>query len=266
MYDPATGVTFDGVSADGTVNHNSGAESTIHGLLTMEALDAAPDVARLARESGRITYRDGQRLVEAESATLSGAAQVVTPPSAWTGESQWSGGAYVRTAPGGGLSWRLPADGQPRLVQPVADLVDGGAGELAFASGGSGLGVLRYGSGGPQGASPTPGALTPVTLPYPLPAGADRITATGSGGPGALDALLVQPLVCELVTGDGGHGVALLAGAATSARTADVPVPGTGTATVTSYDAAGRTRQVRVAATGTVPAVVLPGGFTIVTR
>ena len=41
-YDPATGVTFDGVAADGTVNHNSGAESTIHGLLTMLALDAHP--------------------------------------------------------------------------------------------------------------------------------------------------------------------------------------------------------------------------------
>ena len=45
-YDPATGVTFDGVAADGTVNHNSGAESTIHGLLTMLALDAHPGVAR----------------------------------------------------------------------------------------------------------------------------------------------------------------------------------------------------------------------------
>ena len=42
MYDPATGVTFDGVSADGTVNLNSGAESTIHGLLSMLTLDAHP--------------------------------------------------------------------------------------------------------------------------------------------------------------------------------------------------------------------------------
>ena len=48
-YDPATGVTFDGVAADGTVNQNSGAESTIHGLLTMLALDAHPDVRRIAQ-------------------------------------------------------------------------------------------------------------------------------------------------------------------------------------------------------------------------
>src|SRR5665648_404396 len=42
MYDPATGRTFDGLNADDTVNHNSGAESTIHGLLSMLALDARP--------------------------------------------------------------------------------------------------------------------------------------------------------------------------------------------------------------------------------
>ena len=35
---------FDGIAGDGTVNRNSGAESTIHGLLTMLALDAHPDV------------------------------------------------------------------------------------------------------------------------------------------------------------------------------------------------------------------------------
>ena len=49
-YDPATGITFDGVAADGTVNQNSGAESTIHGLLTMLALDAHPAAQRIAHD------------------------------------------------------------------------------------------------------------------------------------------------------------------------------------------------------------------------
>ncbi|MFG1955540.1 hypothetical protein [Micromonospora sp. NPDC048830] len=48
-YDPATGRSVDGVAGDSRVNRNSGAESTIHGLLTMLALDARPDVAALAR-------------------------------------------------------------------------------------------------------------------------------------------------------------------------------------------------------------------------
>jgi hypothetical protein len=266
MYDPATGVTYDGVNADGTVNHNSGAESTIHGLLTMEALDAAPDVARIAEASGHVVARDGQRVVEAEAATLTGAAQVVTPASAWTGESQWSGGAYVSTAPGATLRWSIPPADQPRIVAPIADLVDGGAGELDFTAGRAPLGTVRFGGGGAQGVSPAPGALTPVTLAGTLPAGAGEIAATASGGSGALDALLLQPLVSQLVTGSAGHGVALLASAAGTARTVTVALPGSGPATVTGYGADGRTRSVRVADGATVSVTVPAGGFAIVTR
>ena len=40
-YDPAAGTTVDTIEANGNVNHNSGAESTIHGLLTMLALHVA---------------------------------------------------------------------------------------------------------------------------------------------------------------------------------------------------------------------------------
>ena len=59
MYDPKTGVTFDGLEADGRINPNSGAESAIHGLLTMLALDAHPavpcagDVTHLGRQPRR---------------------------------------------------------------------------------------------------------------------------------------------------------------------------------------------------------------------
>ena len=52
---------------DGTVNRNSGAESTIHGLLSMQVLDAHPDLAALARASASIRTRDGLRIVEAEN-------------------------------------------------------------------------------------------------------------------------------------------------------------------------------------------------------
>ena len=57
-YNPAIGATDDGINANGTVNLNSGAESTIFGLLTMEALDANPDVAAIARASASERARD----------------------------------------------------------------------------------------------------------------------------------------------------------------------------------------------------------------
>ncbi|MEV4139769.1 hypothetical protein AB0J72_47360 [Dactylosporangium sp. NPDC049742] len=59
MYDPATGRTYDGVDIvdgsprqlgrRGVVHHDAGAESTIHGLLAMLALDADPHAAAVAR-------------------------------------------------------------------------------------------------------------------------------------------------------------------------------------------------------------------------
>ena len=67
-YDPATGETVDGISPDGGRNHNGGAESTIHGLLSMLALDAHPDVAAMARtaavQSARRQYDRAGRDVD----------------------------------------------------------------------------------------------------------------------------------------------------------------------------------------------------------
>ncbi len=41
MYDPASGRVYDGILASGRINANSGAESTIEGLLAMRSLDRA---------------------------------------------------------------------------------------------------------------------------------------------------------------------------------------------------------------------------------
>ena len=65
MYDPATGRTFDGISSAGEVNHNSGAESTIHGLLSMIALDQHPTSPQLARTADIVTG-EGTLTLEAE--------------------------------------------------------------------------------------------------------------------------------------------------------------------------------------------------------
>ena len=244
MYDPATGVTYDGVSASGDVNRNSGAESTIHGLLSMLALDAAPDVAATARASGVVTRRDGQRTVEAESGALTGAASVVTPPSAWTGESQWSGGAYVAVAAGSTVSWSLPAAAQPVQIAAIVNRVPGPGGVSVFGQ----LGAVRYGGGGAQGVSEAPGALLPIVVPRDLPTGATSLTATTTSGSGQLDALLLTPLVSTLVAGE----TTLLA--SVSDRTERRAVTGTATA----YDDRGRPAGTF---TGTVR--IPPGGFAI---
>ncbi len=106
-YDPSTGRTIDGISGDGVVNPNSGAESTIHGLLTMLALDAHPDVARAAQQA-TIVDRVGTTTLQAEDATTTGDARVVTPDPLWTGESLFGGSGYLALGAGATASLPVP--------------------------------------------------------------------------------------------------------------------------------------------------------------
>ena len=262
-YDPATGVTFDGVAPDGTVNRNSGAESTIHGLLTMLALDAHPAARRVA-ETASVRERVAPSVVQAEEGRLSGDATVVRPSSLWTGESQYGGSGYAVLRDGSTATYDLGAH-PAALLMPVADLQPGSTGVTTFTAGGR-LGDVRSGDVGPQGDSPAPGALLPVTLPGTLGAGPGTVTATTTGGETRLDALVVQPLVTRLVLGGDGHGTALLRSAATATEQAKVAVPGSGTADVWSYDGQGALVSHRTAAASTVPVSVAPGGFTLVRR
>src|SRR6266545_522750 len=272
MYDPASGRTFDGISPDRNVNHNSGAESTIHGLLSMLALDAQADVAARARLAGRRAQVTWQ-LVEAEAGQLTGSARVVTPPAAWTGESAWSGGSYVELGPGGQgtNTLTLPVSGR-YLLLPVFDRqqLPGGSVATRHALNGASAGVVDHGGAGAQGVTPTPGYLTVGTTPA-APAAAAGPAAllsvhVGDGAVARLDAVLVQPEVEWLVLGGGGGGQALLRSFARSPRTQAITLEGTGPTTALAYDQRGRLVATATSASGTVAAPVAPDGFTVVTR
>jgi len=266
-YDPTTGRTVDGIEGDGRVNPNAGAESTIHGLLSMLALDANPDVSMIAR-TAVISERVGSTTVEAEDAQLAGSAAVVTPASTWTGESQYGGSGYVGLGDGGSATLTIPA-GSTRLVLPVVDLQPGSTAVTTFHSGAQVLGVVRSGEIGAQGVSPTPGALLPVTLQVTLPAGATSITATttASGGDTArLDSVMLEPLISRYILGGGDHGTAVLRSASRATESTTIVLPGIGTARVFAYDGTGHLVSQGSSNASTVPVSVRAGGFTIVRR
>ena len=267
MYDPATGVTYDGISGNGSVNHNSGAESTIHGLLAMLALDAHPDVAALAR-TATITQRTGTTTVEAEQSALSGGAHAVVPPSLWTGEALYSGTGYAASPDGGRVSFTLPA-GRASLVLPVFDLQPGSSAVTTFTAGDRALGQVRSGAIGPQGDSPAPGALLPVTLPGTIPTGTTQLSATtvASGGDEArLDAIMLVPLVSQLVLAGDGHATAVLSSKSRRIEHAQVTLAGSGPALIETYDGSGRLVSSSSSPARTVPVTVPPGGFTYLRR
>jgi hypothetical protein len=266
-YNPVTGRTVDGIEANGSVNHNAGAESTIHGLLSMLALDANPDVSTIARTAG-ISERIGTTTVQAEGAQLAGAATAVTPASTWTGESQFGGTGYVGIGDGGSATMTVPA-GSSRLVLPVFDLQPGSTAVTTFRSGTQVLGVVRSGAVGAQGVSSVQGALLPVTLQVTLPAGATSITATtkASGGDVArLDALMIEPLVSRYVLGGDGHATAVLRSASLATESTVVVLPGSGRARIYAYNGNGQLTSQGSSRAATVPVTVRAGGFTIVRR
>jgi hypothetical protein len=267
MYFPATGVTFDGLEADGRVNQNSGAESTIMGLLSMLALDAHPDVAALATSRNDWVGQLSWKLLEAEAGALRGAARVVTPASAWTGESQWSGGRYVELLPGSRVTVTatLPEAGRYRVL-PVFDRQEAPLDSigLRFKLDNVPLGIVWQGGAGAQGVSTTSGYLDigNVGSDRLLPAGAtDLVSAyVGDGRAVRLDALLIQPEIERLLLEGTGGRQGLLHSWATVRRVTTVDA-GTGGMTAFAYFADGRLAET-VSGTGMLAVPVEPHGFT----
>jgi len=205
--------------------------------------------------------------VEAEAGALAGAATVVTPASAWTGESLWSGGKYVQLGRGSSVSVTaaLPITGRYRLL-PVFDhqrapRTSAGA---AHRVGTIPFGTLYHGGAGPRGISPTDGYLDigNVGSSTVLAQGTQRVLSSyrGSGRPARLDALLVQPEIEELLLAGTAGRQGLLRSWAPVRRTQSVAV-GTARATAYSYDRYGRLVRTVTGIGGTLSVPIEPYGF-----
>lgn len=259
MYDPATGVTYDGLQSNGAINRNSGAESTIHGLLSMIALDAHPQIGERARATTQFVSNNGLTVVEAESAT-STTGTVSTPADSWTGESQYSGSVLTLTR-GQSAQWKLAGPLTARIVSPVSWRAPGQSASSLWSIGILPAGFLDH-SGVEQGISPTPGALLPGTLTLPA-LGTTTLKVTAASGTVVLDDLIVRPVVSRLTLGGAGS-TELVQAVGVLPQLATVGVKGK-TTTVAIYDSRGAltsTRSVRNTATVLVPA----GGFALATR
>ena len=269
MYDASTGRTYDGLETDGRINVNSGAESTIHGLLSMLALDAHPDVKAAAYGATRAVLESWQ-LVEAESGTLTGG-EVVTPESAWNGEANWSGGAYVTLPPGGELSVEvpLPAAGRYAVLpvferQPVNLFAAGVELELAQQ-----IYKLPLGGAGDPGGSPNEGLLTVALAKASaevraLATGTALLIAAPTGEqPISLDAFLVRPEVTRLgLSGDASQ--TLLQSFAPQRRVVRLPVS-EARAVAYIYNKAGMLTETVRGTEGVIRVPVVAGGFSYVT-
>ncbi|WP_201276584.1 hypothetical protein [Marisediminicola senii] len=262
VYDPATGVTYDGVQADGTINRNSGAESTIHGLLSMIALDANPDVSAAAQGAIEVVDRSGLTVVQAEGAT-STTGEVVTPESAWTGESQVGGGAYLRMERGESATIEVGVADGPRHVEPVTLQPYPGTVSSQWRGDRRPLGLLRHGVG-EQGITAAPGAILPQTLATALQGSRSSVQVTAARGTVDLDAVMLRPFVSRLSLAGNSAATQLVHSTSPQAQRTRVGERGT-RAVLRSYDSSGvlvEERDIR----GETSVQLLGGGFVVVTR
>lgn len=268
MYDSATGVCFDGVTASGP-NRNSGAESTICALLGMMYLDARPDLAaaaQVASVSKRVTWQQ----ITISSATLSGDATLITTPSAASAESQWSG-PYVSMGPGGTASApvTLSAPGRYRVF-PIVDLRTSGDGTIGTVQqlGSAGAGQAEQARLGTQGVSPYPDELvvTGAPLTRPLPAGPTTVSSSyvGSGPAANVNGWLVQPELEMLVLTGSGRTRALFRSFADAETEGELVIESGSVATVSPYDASGRLLHRTTVRGPRVSVVLAPGSFCVV--
>lgn len=264
-YNPATGAAVDGIEPDGRVNPNSGAESTIHALLSMLLLDANPRVKAQALGINQTVANRGLTVVEAESGLIAGGT-VVTPESAWTGEANISGGAYVALQAGGSLTVTVPRDDQPRNLYPIINRGIEPAGQTSWTAGATRLGSTENGGAGAQGITDAPGILLPFSLQRELPAGATRVTGR-TDGLALIDALLLQPQVSTL-TVDGSAGeMTLFVSAAAESVQRRMKLPRGFALVQRAYDSSGRAVPRMANQNGrnhSGRVSVAPGGFTVV--
>jgi hypothetical protein len=265
-YNPAAGTAIDGIEPDGRVNPNSGAESTIHALLTMLALDADPELRTRAIGISHTVSTHGLSVVEAESGAITGSGSVVKPPSAWTGEANLSGGAYVSLKAGASLSVPLPAADEVRNIYPIVNQGVAASGSTRWTADKGPLGSTRNGGAGAQGITDAPGILFPFALQRAIDTKASAVVGTTDGDV-AIDALLVQPQLSTVsVTGSGGQSTVYVS-AAQSTIVKQVPVPAGFVAEQRQYDSSGKAVPGRGDDAGARHGrvTVVPGGFTMVT-
>jgi hypothetical protein len=246
VYDPVSGRTCDGIDVPGIAQPNAGAESTVHGLLAMLALDANPEVAAIARTAS-IRDRHTWTLLTPEAHGI--------PPN---GHKDHAGSAGHDGHDGHDLTGtRLLAAGQPAMaVQASADSL---------------LMWVAQPAGHITDTRRHDGTLLANTVRH----GGDALAVlsalhgrAGAAGAAGAKQVMVQPELEWLTLDQPGtpHGTVLVRSFATDDRHITLAVPGAGPAAVSVNDNTGRTIERHSADGPSIRVAVLPGGFTIVHR
>lgn len=196
MYDPASGRTYDGLER-GVINRNSGAESTITGLLALLQAERSPTAT--AALDWRWLWRQGDLTVELESGLDFGEPPEVEVDGAASGQLV----AILREGAAVVVEVEVPREGDYRIQALFRN--DPWAASATVA-----LGPLSLGSVTTEGSGPAYHRLEDLGEVH-LPAGTARfVVSHGQGRELRFDALVLRPLLTEKLYGREGERLLLL--------------------------------------------------------
>ena len=192
MYDPTSGVTFDGLERK-VVNLNSGAESNISALLALLEAAAHPNSARLIPAGG---WRLGPSLLDQNLSGPEGR-DFGAPPETTPDARSTSGSLAVMT-PGAALTFVLPAAPAPwRLL--VSERSNPAGGVYTLTAGRQALGRVDATASGNPRLVMQPAGVTPISASGPQ----NIIVSYDGPVNGGLDTLLALPGLQSRVLGSG---------------------------------------------------------------
>ncbi|MFT4147314.1 MAG: hypothetical protein QM632_00750 [Micrococcaceae bacterium] len=264
MYDSATGAFYTELKPDKTINMNSSAEATIHGVLSMLALDKNPDIKKAAQSFTEAPSVEGSRFFDASSLQLSGTATLETP-TAWTGDSNIYGGQVAQMQDGSTLSVNIGNNVLPRSIYPVIQATKVSEGNTSWSANETSLGKTDNTAGSGGKASPwSTGSVVPLTLSTIAPAGAVNLSAKVDGNV-RINGIIVQPQVTKADFGDGKDRRLLYFNSGKDVTKYPVQFPEAGKWVNKIYDSKGRyVSQEVIDADKKSEVTIAPAGFSLV--
>ncbi|MFT4186148.1 MAG: hypothetical protein QM613_02825 [Micrococcaceae bacterium] len=265
MFDPNNGTFYNSLDADNNVDLNSSAESNIHGVLSMLALDENPSIKELAKSFTSQPNVQGVSIINADSENIAykGKYEIISTPN-WTGNSTIPNGRVVNLADKSSLSINIGNSDVPRKIFPIVQQNAKTSGSTEwFEAGNSSLGKVSNSLSGSKLPANYTGTVTPISVGDLTKTGDVTLSAKVSGNT-KLIGILIQPQVTKISYGTDKKQRILYYNDNSEVMHYKVKLPDSKNWINKVYDSKGRyVSQEQLSSRGNPTVVIAPNGFSI---
>ncbi|MFT4245095.1 MAG: hypothetical protein QM571_01020 [Micrococcaceae bacterium] len=264
MFNPENGIFYNSLNGDNNIDLNSSAESNIHGILSMLALDANPKIKELARNFKSSPDINGVSIINADSGNIKyQGSQSITSTPTWTGDSTIPNGKVANLADKSSLSVNIGKSNVPRRIFPIVQQNAKTTGSTEWFANGTSLGKVSNSLSGTKLPAGYTGTVTPFSTRDLTKTGDVTLTAKVAGNT-KLVGILIQPQVTKIGYGSGKQQRILYYNNNTEVMHYKTNLPDSSNWINKVYDSKGRyVSQEQLSSRGEPTVVIAPNGFSI---